>query len=150
MSTNPKPRERPVIRSITMLAEATGRKLSPEGFMAYEIALSDVPLVDLNRAAFQLLRSSKFMPPPSEIREAAGIASGQVASKDRPTLAWTEARRAISRVGSYESPNFQDKTIHATLKRLFPSSTWPTFCEQSPEQLVWIEKEFKTLYAILD
>lgn len=131
---------------VTMLAEATGRKLTAEGLMAYDIALSDVPIAALNTATYRLLRSAKFMPSPAEIREAAGVATGAVAAKDKPTLAWCDVRRSISRVGGYDSPNFEDAIINATIREM---GGWVLLCESTVEELVWREKDFLRMYAAL-
>lgn len=131
---------------VTMLAEATGRKLSADGLMAYEIALSDVSLESLNRAALNLLRSSKFMPTPAEIREAAGAVTGQIAAKDRPTLAWEAVRRAISRVGAYDSVEFDDVIIHAAIRSM---GGWAALCDSTSEEMVWREKDFLRTYGAL-
>lgn len=131
---------------VSMLAEVTGRKFSPEGLMAYDIALSDVPLAALNSAALQLLKTAKFMPSPAEIREAAGAVSGAVATKDKPTLAWVDVRRAINRVGGYDSPNFQDPLINATIRAM---GGWVALCDSTPDELVWREKDFLRTYAAL-
>lgn len=136
----------PVDQLVTMLAEATGRKLSAEGLMAYEIALSDVPLPALNQAAIQLLRTAKFMPSPAEILESSGVASGHIATKDKPTLAWCDVRRAISRVGGYDSPNFSDPIINATIREM---GGWVLLCDSTIEELVWREKDFLRMYSAL-
>jgi|GEM_PF-2842383 len=133
----------PVDELVTILAEATGRSLSDAALMAYQVALSDVPLPALNAGFLRLLRSTKFMPSPAEIREAAGMASGDVPSKDRPLLAWEAVRRAIRRVGPNESPNFADPVIHAVLRSM---GGWMQVCDWTTNEMPWRETDFKAGY----
>lgn len=131
---------------ITMLADVLNRKLTPQSLMGYEVALADVPLDALNAAVMTLLRTSRFMPSPAEIREAAGAVGGLPAPKDRPTLAWIDVRRAISQVDAYGSPDFDDKLINATIRAM---GGWVALCDATLEQLIWREKDFKQTYAAL-
>lgn len=136
----------PLDELVTMLAEVTNRKLSEIGFMAYEIALADIPLESLNAATMRLLNSATFMPSPAEIREAAGVVSGAIVTKDRPTLAWEAVRRAMSQVDGYGSVDFDDKVINATIRQI---GGWIELCEATLEQLIWKEKDFLRTYAAL-
>ncbi len=61
-----------LIKIITTLAEAYGRKLGDLGLEAYRIALEDVDDLRLEMAAVSILKQPRqFMPSPGEIRELA-------------------------------------------------------------------------------
>lgn len=54
----------------------------------------------------------------AELREFCGVASGRINVKDRPLLAWQAVLEAISKVGAYVSPDFDDSVINATIRQL--------------------------------
>jgi hypothetical protein len=131
---------------VTLLAEAFGQKVTPIRLMAYEAGLSDVPLSALNAAVVRAIRESRFMPTVAELRELCGVVSGRIEAKDRPLLAWEAVRRAISRVGAYDSPNFADPVIHAVLRSM---GGWTQVCDWTLDEMPWREKEFKAAYAAM-
>ena len=131
---------------VTMLAEAFGQKITPIRLMAYEVGLSDVPLASLNAAVVRAIRESRFMPSVAVLRELCGVASGHIDVKDRPTLAWQAVRAAISKVGGYDSPSFDDAAIHATIREL---GGWPLLCDTPIDEIHWLEKRFCATYSAL-
>ena len=135
-----------IVRLVGILGETFDRKITAETIDAYRLGLEDVSDQALMNTLPKLLRTCKFMPKPVEIREAAGVGSGEIATKDRPTLAWTDVRRAINRIGGYDSPDFEDKTINATIRAM---GGWVTLCDSTSEDLVWREKDFLRTYSAL-
>ena len=53
---------------MTLLCEAFSRHPTEATFLAYEIGLADMPIEQVEQAALECLRSSKFMPTVSELR----------------------------------------------------------------------------------
>lgn len=90
--------------------------------------------------------TGRFFPRVSDL-----IALLQGGTKTRGVAAWDEAIRAISRVGSYESPDFSDPLIRSCIDRM---GGWPNFCAMSDD---WTDedgtfhkgdKEFKRLQFV--
>ena len=131
---------------VTMLAEAFGQKVTPIRLMAYDAGLSDVPLAALNAAVVRAIRESRFMPTVAELRDLCGVASGRIDAKDRPLLAWQAVRGAISKVGAYDSPAFDDAAINATIREL---GGWPLLCDTPIDEMHWLEKRFCATYSAL-
>jgi hypothetical protein len=131
---------------VTMLAEAFGQRITPIRLMAYDAGLSDVPLASLNAAVVRAIRESRFMPTVAELRELCGVASGCIDVKDRPLLAWQAVRGAISHVGGYDSPDFDDAAINATIREL---GGWKLLCDTETGEMHWLEKRFCATYSAL-
>lgn len=140
--------EREFASCMALLCGAVGREMSADQSRAWYAILEDLTLEQLKAGIVSTIRSYKFagFPPVGAIREASGAKFGALESKDKATLAWCDARRAIHRVGSYESPNFADKIINATIRNL---GGWVDFCGTPEEEMVWLEKRFVMTYNSL-
>ena len=57
-----------LMKALTLLCEAFSRHPTEATFLAYEIGLADMPIEQVEQAALECLRSSKFMPTVSELR----------------------------------------------------------------------------------
>jgi len=69
---------------------------------------------------------SLHFPSPTEIRELAGAATPT--AKDRAVLTFQALREAISRIGGFRSPDFDDALINAVVRNL---GGWQRACEMS-------------------
>lgn len=129
---------------IAALAAAYGKEADQPLLMAYNMALSDLPLTAINSAVHKAIRECKFMPTAPELRELAGVMRVDA----RAVLAWDAVKRAVSRQGGYRSITFDDPLINATVRNL---GGWERFCEtERGEQFdVWLRKEFERVYASL-
>lgn len=137
---------RSIDEAVAMLAEAFGQKFTPARLMAYEAGLADIDLRTVGEGVMRSIRECQFMPSVFELRQLCGAKSNIPLGKDRPTIAWGDVRRAISRVGGYDSPNFNDPLIHAVIRQL---GGWPALCDSTSEELVWREKDFLRTYAAM-
>lgn len=110
---------------------------------AYRIGLEGLSPDDVEKAAVVALRERKYMPTPSELREL----SGRGRRDDRPLLAWMAVSKAISAVGAYASPDFDDLIINATIRAI---GGWVRLCGLGGNELdVWARREFLAAYATL-
>lgn len=130
---------------VTMMGEAWRQKITPATMLTFSVGTDDLPIDAVERAAMRAIRECQFMPSVFELRQLAG-ATGAITAKDKPTLAWCDVRRAISRIGAYESPDFDDPIINATIREM---GGWVLLCDSTIEELVWREKDFLRIYAAL-
>ena len=140
--------EREFAECIAFLCAAVGKEMSAEQMKAWYAMLGDLSYSQLKAGIIATVRSYSFagFPAVGVIRENCGAKSGNIATKDKPTLAWGDVRRAISRVGGYDSPKFDDPIIHATIRQL---GGWVALCDSTAEELVWREKDFLRTYSAL-
>lgn len=113
-------------------AEACGAKLTETRVRIYAADLGDLHQDDII-AAFKRCRreGSGFFPSIAELRR-------QVVATpdDRALLAWNAMEQAASKVGAYQSIEFEDPAAARALTMVFGS--WPSWCQQEigPELLV--------------
>jgi hypothetical protein len=111
-------------RAMLVLSEAFNEPVSQVRATAYFETLADLPIEHVERAARTWLRSGKFFPRPSELREAIeGVA------QDRALLAWHELTSEIRRVGFYGTPQLSAATVEA-LRATWGS--WQAVCSGLP------------------
>lgn len=95
-------------RALLVLSETFNEPVSQVRATAYFETLADLPFEQVERASRTWLRTGKFFPRPSELREAIeGVA------QDRALLAWHELTSEIRRVGSYGTPRLSEATAEA-------------------------------------
>lgn len=115
----------------------------PDGLVldAYWIALSDWNLEDFQSAAQRLMKTSKFMPRPSdweELRRAGRMTSGEAFAK---AIAW-------AKTGAYKHPAITpdavmiDRVVHAM-------GGWSRVTTHDAENLQWLEKSFAEHYETI-
>ncbi len=145
MSEN-KSRSEQILECVTILAEAWRQKITPMTVRTYELGLSDLDINAVKRGVMAAIRDCQFMPSVHELRKLSGAAETQINAKDRPLLAWQAVRGAISKVGAYDSPAFDDVAINATIREL---GGWPVLCDTEIDQMHWLEKRFCATYSAL-
>lgn len=141
-----KSRSEQILECVTILAEAWRQKITPMTVRTYELGLSDLDINAVNRGVFAAIRECQFMPSVHELRKLAGAAETQINAKDRPLLAWQAVRGAFSKVGAYDSPEFDDAVINATIREL---GGWPQLCDTPSDEMHWLEKRFCATYSAL-
>lgn len=137
-----KPNDLPRFTTIlAALCETFQKTPTNATYLGYEMALDDLPIDRIEVAARKAMRSCKFMPSGSELRELAG----ELSATDRPRLAWGEFEAAVVRVGGYKSPTFADPLINAVVRHL---GGWIRVCELPAEEFdKWLRKDFEAAYA---
>jgi hypothetical protein len=127
---------------ITALAVTFGREASEALLTGYWMALQDLPLDDLKRAAARAIHERTFMPVPAELRELAG----ELTPEARAVIAWKAALDAERLHGYYGSVDFDDKAVNATIRNM---GGWEKFTERlENEDREWLRKEFLQIYAV--
>lgn len=104
---------------------------------AYHLALADVPYPAGEAAVAGWLKTGRFFPAPSELRELAAEALGVAPGIDQ---AWSEVVGAIRSVGVYGQPRFSHPLIAETVRRI----GWRTLC--GSENLAADREWFARLY----
>lgn len=130
-------------QAITALA-ASFRAESDEAMLeGYWWALDDLPLEAVQRAVRSAMRQCKFMPAAFELRELSGVMSNQA----RAVLAWAAFEKAVRIHGGYETINFDDPLINATVRNL---GGWERCCLLPCEEFdKWLRKDFERVYLAL-
>ena len=123
---------------------ATFRQEATEALLTgYRMGLGDLTIDDIRAAAARAMRSSRFLPTVAELRELAGEAS----PKHRAVLAWEAFQKALQFVGVYESVDFDDPIINATIRSL---GGWPGIDERiGADGVKWVRKDFERIYETL-
>ncbi|MCX7418727.1 MAG: DUF6475 domain-containing protein [Planctomycetia bacterium] len=108
--------------------------------------MSDLDINPVKRGVMAAIRECQFMPSVHELRKLAGAADSRIDAKDRPLLAWQATRGAFSKVGAYDSPEFDDAVINATIREL---GGWLLLCDTPSDEMHWLEKRFCAIYSAL-
>jgi len=111
----------------------------------YWSALADLPIEAVEAAGQRALRGCKFMPVPAELRELAGV----MTPADRAIKAWEAFTRAVSAVGYYQSPDFDDVLINATVRNLGGWMETIVRMEDEDKTDKWVRKDFERIYVSL-
>jgi len=107
-------------------------------------ALSDLTAEQVQSALRRFNREGNEFPTPAAVRKFAG--DGEASIDDRALVAWASVRRAIRSVGAYESVDFDDRIINATIRNL---GGWEVLCEITAADATWREKEFIAAYKAI-
>lgn len=122
---------------------------------AYQWALEDLTYAEGERAAKTWMRTGKFFPKPSELREIIGNeASG---GDEIAESAWTEVLREVRRVGFNRPPEFSGGKFRESptatfssdlIKQTVDSLTWRLICisdepEKIRDQFLWTYKALR-------
>lgn len=131
------------VTTINALAAQYRVEPNPPMLTGYWMGLSDLSLDAVNRAATEALRTSEFMPTVAKIRELAGILN----PNDRAVIAWRALSKAMVKHGYYDSIEFDDPILNATIRNL---GGWIEWAERSErEDKTWLRKDFDRIYVSL-
>lgn len=128
--------------AIGALSETIGGvPLRDTQLLGYWVALKGRLTIDqLEQACAKLLATSRFMPKPVEIIEAAVGSSEDIAA-----TAWEEVMRVCQAIGSYRAVDFEDRRINAAIRSL---GGWPLMFDRcnNAENEKWYRREFEQAY----
>lgn len=110
------------------MAAVNGDNLTEEKAEIYEELLADLDFTSARAAAKRLMMTTKFLPAPSEIREA--VRDVEVGAAPDPMRAYGDLCLAVRRVGRYESPTFTDPIIASVVQDL----NWESICDATNEE----------------
>lgn len=108
----------------------------------YYKTLESYPIEHISVAVSSLMKSRVYpsMPKPAEI-----IGEIEGKNKHSATLAWLKVVSGISRVGNYQSVQFDDPVIHSAIQAM---GGWAQLGLVKNDDLHWKQKEFEKLYEI--
>lgn len=132
------------IELIASVAEIYGKELSPMAINLYYNILKNYSFEQIDQAFNYIVKTNKYncMPKPAEV-----IESIDGLPDERSAIAWNQVVKAIRKYDSYQSVEFEDKTVHAVIDHL---GGWLWLCDQTKEDLVFIAKDFMKLYVIFE
>jgi hypothetical protein len=127
------------------LGETYGEPVSQARMEIYFGALSDLELSAVRAAANIHVRTQKFFPRPSDLRE-----SVQGNINDHAELAWNAIRALVRRVGYYNTPKDTDWPDEATKRAALELyGGWGALCSRLPAEgpeMLGAAKLFKATY----
>lgn len=115
------------------------RKVLGDTIAAYLAAWEDLPYAAVDAAAKQWLRTGKFFPAASEIREIALAGAIGLPSAEE---AWGEVRRAIGEVGMYAIPRWSTAVLARTVETL----GWRSICTTEEDDVGTLRAHFRNTY----
>ena len=135
------------------IGETYGESVSDVRIEVYFAALADLDLADVRQAATVLVRTQKFFPRPSELREAVNGSQD-----DRAELAWMKLLVLVRRIGYVgtdgkgAAPDFDgDLALKRAALELYGG--WQRLCASLPAdgpELLGFAKQFKASYRAYD
>lgn len=140
-----KARKVAIVKSVTMLAVAFRQEASPALVETYQIGLDGLDADEISRATERALRECEFMPPPAVLRKLAGIMD----IESRSILAWGAFQDAQKQHGYYESVDFDDPVINATVRNLGGWCELTERIEDEDKTDTWVRKDFERVYQAL-
>ena len=137
-------RPRRIAEAVQILAESFLKPVTPLTIRAYDVGTSDLPIEAVESAVMEAIKSRKFFPTVSELREMAGV----VTPDARAVKAWLVAKTAVPVWGSYRSVDFDDPLVNATVRAL---GGWVEFCGTPAGEKTdtWLRKNFEATYKAL-
>ncbi len=127
---------------IQALAAGFRTEPTPALLESYWLGLCDMDFEAIQTAVITSIRTCKFMPAASELRQAGSGVDMALAA----VTAWRAVRAAVQSAGSYRSVDF-GPLVNATIRLL---GGWARVCNEEPDQSeVWLKKEFERLYGHL-
>jgi len=131
------------LTAVTTLSETFRQPLSKPALRGYLIALAELSVEEIDRAAAAALRECRFMPAPAELFALAGKGGALVVAAEIAE-AWTAARLA-RRVHSYTTGVDFGPLVNAVIRSM---GGWLVFCGHNDDALEAFErKKFETAYA---
>jgi Domain of unknown function (DUF6475) len=127
----------------SMLCEVYNREWTKMLSSAYFLVLQDLTKEEFEKAIKSVLAGRKYstMPLPADFLEAANGNPEEVA-----IIALNFVIKAIGRVGIYQSVDFQDAKIHATIEAM---GGWQKICLLTHDEWKFASKEFVSTFKAL-
>lgn len=126
---------------ISGLSALYGKSLDAVTINFYWDTLADFSLADISRAVKVHLQnpdSGQFMPKPADL-----IKYLHGDTKTQSLIAWSRVRRMVSRVGGYQSIEFEDKFSNQVI---YDMGGWVKLCLMDEKKIDFYENEFLRRY----
>ena len=131
------------VQLMQAMASTFGRDCDEPMLIGYWMALQDLPIENVKRAATRAIRECDWMPPGSKLRNLAGVMTDEA----RSLLAWYVASNAVTSEGRYRHVDFDDCIINATIRTL---GGWVPFIDRfSRDREEFIQRDFEKAYRSL-
>ena len=127
------------------LAATFSKEPSKPMLDGYWLGLADLPLEAVEGACQRAIGTCKFMPVPVELRELAGV----MKPEDRAIKAWNAYSNAVAAVGYYQSIDFDDPLINATVRNLGGWMQLIVRMDDEDHTDKWVRKDFERVYQSL-
>lgn len=120
------------------------KDITPQRAAVYTEFLKDIPDELLMPAVRNVIMTCKFAPSVAEIREEAMRLRDSVSGKDAPDAgrAWGDALKAVSSVGYYRRPKFDDPITQEAVERF----GWQELCSQPTDTISVARAQFMKIY----
>lgn len=118
--------------AVLLLCESFNREATEVVIEAYRMGLDDIPLEAIKKAVVTAIKTCRFMPTVSELREL----TGEIKVEDRAVLAFAALNKAIDQHHYIRSVDFDDRAINATINTL---GGWEAICDTP-------QKEWNTFF----
>lgn len=130
--------------NINGLGELYGKEISKPLLTIYYNVLKEFTLdqvIDAINVHVTDIKNGQFFPKPADIIR--HLNAGKPSVEAKAEMAWAEINQKISSIGSYGNLTMNDNQALATVKAL---GGWKNICSKTIEQLVWLKKEFISIY----
>ena len=128
------------LAAFTSLCELRKEMFTKERARLYHVALADLSIEQVEHAISNAIRYGKWMPQPSELREAV---VGTL--EDRAEIEAGKVWEAIARHGGYSPVAFDDPVTSAVVLRGFGG--WGALCRGAEGNQTWFRKDFVRRYV---
>lgn len=127
---------------LVMIAEMLDKTLSEGLIELYFKTLKDLSLDQIRSAINHIANTATFFPKPVDFRNATG------GNRDLQALtAWEKTRKAVRKVGRYESVQFNDPLIHSVISLM---GGWEDFCScEGYDGEKWQQHDFEKMYKTM-
>lgn len=133
-------------RAIAAMAASFRQEATDALFEGYRLGLEGVPVDAIERAVKRALQGCKFMPSAAELRELAG----EMLPEHRAVKAWEVVIAQMGRTDHYQTVDFDDPVINATIRNLAGKRAWENWPELlETEGYKWVRKDFERVYVAL-
>lgn len=108
------------------------------------IGFDGLSVAEVNAAIAGFVQQSTEFPTPAAVRKFAGPRG--LSDESRAVTAWGQVLEQIRKVGGYASVDFEDRITNAVIREM---GGWVALCDTESAEMVWRQKEFERLYAIV-
>lgn len=137
---------------ITSIADIYGKEFTSSEIKAWWAIFKPYNISEFEQGVYSHIscpESGMYSPKPANIIKFIASSRNQLEQSidDRAELAWLEITSEIRRTGAYGNLEIDDKQALAAVKSL---GGWKSLCHKTESELVWVKKEFTSVYRNFD
>lgn len=129
------------LKYMISLGEIFSKEITDTLLQFYWMVLKDFAEEEITNAFNRVTLTLKFFPKPAELLE---IIQGN--QNDKAMMAWEKVFNTISRIGTYQSVEFDDPVIHSTIELM---GGWVELGNITTDEIKWKQKEFEKIYLVM-